>query len=420
MRRRDDSGSVMLALLGILVISSVLLVVTSTAIVGQVQARHDTAFEQTLHAAEIGLDAMTAKVRSNPFATSMAALDDTDPTTGIHYHAVATPTLNAAGASTGAWTVNASGKYTGPQGKLITRQIRAKVTTGTIFDFAAFGKTLVNFNGNGGGSAVDSYDSSAANGSAVCNTDGVSRVDYGTQGTLMCYPKGAGSIATEGSLFIKGGDAAHIDSIDIYWAKDHVTDPLPDAQGYCNGIPATCGLPALTYHREKIDLPTADICKNGIGGGSVANTGNAALAPNAVYSYTDVTVTPTLISRLSEANSRLIICFNGSLNIPSTTLNGTTAADGHLVPRPPGSLIFMSTPRTSGNPQVNLGKQGSLSAAIYAPNADCNVDNHYDLYGSLICNSIGASSGMNVHYDVALANLQVDLPVTVSDWVELH
>jgi hypothetical protein len=118
---------------------------------------------------------------------------------------------------------------------------------------------------------------------------------------------------------------------------------------------------------------------------------------------------------------------------PLVPLNSTVAnlVPLRLDPRPPSTLLLVSTCNSatgqapcSNTPTINFGlglsTETSLSAVVYAPNAACSANGHVDLYGVLVCDTVTANSGVNVHYDAQLGSLAFDRPVTISGWHEVH
>jgi len=133
------------------------------------------------------------------------------------------------------------------------------------------------------------------------------------------------------------------------------------------------------------------------------------------------------------ASSGITLCFNSSLFIPSLGAAGVTVPWNSTVysalpleyaPRPPSTLTFIDTATSYGTSTIYLGDglnpETAISAVIYAPYANCVVNGHLDLYGTLICGSITAHDGVTVHYDKELATLATDKTVTVSNWHEVH
>jgi hypothetical protein len=300
-----------------------------------------------------------------------------------------------------------------------------------------FGNTALNL-GTNGPSAVDRYDSAVS--SDVCTTSGASASMSDTD-TRMCTHAAQpyGAAVTDGPLTMRYADLSNMSSVSVFNAPaPGFTDPA--ATGACAGdasIQAACGTTIPTHH-DRLDFQTSSICSQGIGAGAVAYTGTTALAANAVYSFTNVTMNATAIANLANVSgSQIIICFNGTLTIPAgLSLNSTLACSAVTTPsctpsrydpRPPSSLLLISTSGGSGTPAVSLGggssSETSASAVIYAPNADCTSTGHVDVYGLLVCGSVAAQGGVDVHYDTEIDRLSTtadfDRPVKVSGWREL-
>jgi hypothetical protein len=100
-----------------------------------------------------------------------------------------------------------------------------------------------------------------------------------------------------------------------------------------------------------------------------------------------------------------------------------TAVPLTYAPRPPSTLMLIDT-STSSSSTITIGdginQETALSAVIYAPHATCTMSGHVDLYGAMICGSVNAPSGINVHYDQQLKTSTTMQTVTVSNWREVH
>jgi hypothetical protein len=204
----------------------------------------------------------------------------------------------------------------------------------------------------------------------------------------------------------------------------------PTATGKCGGDTGVCSAVGgqVQLNQERLEYPLSSLCANGIGGGATAFDGSTVLAANTVYSFSDVTLSANAVADLGNvANSRIVICFNGTLTLPPLVPLNSTPAPGHpltLNPRPPTTLVLIST--AGDNPVVsfgaNLPDETAVSAVIYAPNATCTGTGHVDVYGVLICKSVTAPGGLDVHYDTQVdtfGNSMFDRSVTVSHWHEI-
>lgn len=70
------------------------------------------------------------------------------------------------------------------------------------------------------------------------------------------------------------------------------------------------------------------------------------------------------------------------------------------------------------SPFARCGCGGGLRQVVYAPDATCSATAHVDLYGLMVCGTISAPSGSDVHYDTQVGSIPFDQPVTVSSWRE--
>jgi hypothetical protein len=428
MIRRNDEGSIVMAMLAIVVVTGLLTLGLATILSSHLAARHDVAFESALTGAERGLDELIAQAKANPTAASFPAITGTAGS-GTTYSA-------SASAVSGGWLVDSTGTATN-EGRTVTRHIQATVSVGDLLSVPLFGKTSLNL-GSTGPSAVDRYDSAVS--SDVCTTSGAT-ASMSDSDTRMCTHavQSFGPAVTDGPLTMRSVDLSSMSGVSIFNTPvPGFTDP--DATGACVGDAGVCAAVGTTVvtHHERLDFPLSSVCAQGIGAGAVSYSGTTALAANAVYSFTNVTMNATAIANLANvAGSQIIICFNGTLTIPAgLSLNSTvkcspvttpSCTPSRSNPRPPSTLLLISTSGGASTPAVSLGggssSETSLSAVVYAPNANCTATGHVDVYGLLVCGSVTASGGVDVHYDTQIDQLSAtagfDRPVTVSGWREL-
>jgi len=75
------------------------------------------------------------------------------------------------------------------------------------------------------------------------------------------------------------------------------------------------------------------------------------------------------------------------------------------------------------NTQLNMTGNAAFTGVIYAPSANLKLggggNNHYDLVGSTVTQTVTMNGHMNFHYDEALKDWGPDLGYVVSDWNEL-
>jgi hypothetical protein len=436
-----ENGNVLLAMFGLLALASVSTVILARLVSSEKVSRHDVAFEQSLQGAEAGLDLMAAQIQANPLSSSFSPVTGSVAATGATY------TVTASGAN-GAWTVTAKGTQTYAQ-STVSRTLTETVTVGNLLNVPLFADTNLTLGGGSGKSGVDTYSSAVS--SDVC-ANGGSQVSMlqaiGVPDLRMCTPAtpGLGAAATNGTFSAVGTDVSNLAEADIYNAPASGVSN-PDATGRCVGDTGTCASANVVTRTDRLTYPLANVCQSGIGGGATAYDGSFALAANAVYSFSNVTLNATAVANLANlAGSQIVICFSGDLDlVPAVPLNSTPSSTNllDLNPRPPSTLLLISTsgacPTSSPvytcisngtGPRVNFGLNPalgstlsvlptSLSAVVYAPNAQCTASGHVDVYGAVVCGALTAPSGFNVHYDTQLGNMSFTRPVTVSSWREI-
>lgn len=426
-RRNGEQGSIMLALLGIVIVTSVVTVGLATVVSGQVHSRHDTAFAEALTGAETGLDSMVSRIKAAPGLLSHDSISGTNSATGATYR-------TSAANNGGTWVVDSVGSSTMPNGSVVTREVQEDVTINGLYSVPLFGDSTLTM---GTGSGVNEYDS-GSNGSSV-PTVCAALPDTGVLGlatTTMCLPpiSSTGPAATNGNLTMVGTDVASFSQVNI--DDSAVTGYTnPDAKGTCIGDAAACASTSVVRSTSALSYPASTACSSGIGVNASAISGSNYLAAGAVYNVTgNLTLNTAVTANLSNLSSSAItLCFSTNLLIPSLGAAGVTVPWNSYVysalpldytPRPPSTLMLIDTATSASSSTITIGDglnpETALSGVIYAPNATCVVSGHLDLYGAMICGSVSAPGGISVHYDKQLAGSTAEQTVTVSNWREVH
>ena len=413
LRPRDDQGNIVLALLGILIITSIIAVTMTQVVIGAKLSRHDRNRQLALTAAETGLSRMVTLVKAAPYASAVSPVSGSDSSTSTSWSATAS-------GGSGHWVVKAVGSATGSASP-VTRTLTQQVDVTDLLAHPLFGVTSLTV-GGGAASSVDTYDSAAD--SSVCSATGTASTMGSTSTTRMCThaSPAQGRAGTNGPLTFPSASLGNVDGLDVY-AAGVPGYPSSAATGSCAGDATTCASGKVATSPSGLSFPLSSQCANGIGAGAAAYDGSLALAANAVYSFTDVTLNATAIANLANlSGSTLVICFSGTLDVvPTVPVNSTvqTLLPLRLAPRAPSTLVLIST---SGTPKVRLNAgltlPSSLSAVVYAPNAACTASAHVDLYGALVCGTVSAPAGIDVHYDTEVGKMPFDQPVSVSRWRE--
>ena len=134
---RDDQGSIMLAIVGIFILTMVASVGLAAVANGQKQARHDNTFAVALHNANSALDVMVAKIKDLPGSATSQTL----PNTTLYKNVTATPVLNpddTGNPGSTSWSLSATGIST-TQKNTIYRIVEETVTIAHAYRTPVYG-----------------------------------------------------------------------------------------------------------------------------------------------------------------------------------------------------------------------------------------------------------------------------------------
>lgn len=249
------------------------------------------------------------------------------------------------------------------------------------FDYAAFGKDSVTFQGGG---TTDSFDSSigpyastvTATGGNVCtNGTAAGAVQVGGAGTAIngdvCVGAG-GSTAT--SINTSGGATYGSGSVQTTnQTLTSVTIPSPFGANLGN---LACGAACSPTPGNTYGSVTANGSIMTIGAGTyvfdslklVAGAQISVTGAAIIYIRTDLDLSGGAISNLSGKAS---------------------------------DLVFMVGPLC---PTVKLTGGAAAAFAVYAPDSDITVSGGGDVYGAIVGKTVKVTGGGDIHYDRALAN----------------
>ena len=197
MRRdlHEDQGSIILALLGIVILTTVASVGLADVINGQTQTRHDNTFAQSLDNASSGLDAMVSYIKNNP-AAGLTGLTETLPSSTTYKNVTAKPTLTidtTGNPASTTWNLSATGIAT-VQGRSVYRTIDERVTIAHTYRTPVYGAQGLQL---GQGSSINDYDPTAT---ASSTTDSLSNTILPGLTTTVPIPNnGTPGAATVGS-----------------------------------------------------------------------------------------------------------------------------------------------------------------------------------------------------------------------------
>ena len=117
--------------------------------------------------------------------------------------------------------------------------------------------------------------------------------------------------------------------------------------------------------------------------------------------------------------SALTVYTNGNINAVGNGLaNGSPVGEN-----PPSSLQIYGTTVAPSTQTIDVGGNGKLYAAIYAPEAILTMVGggaHGGMYGAVVAKTVSFTGGADFHFDEALAKLSSTNPFGVSRWKELQ
>jgi hypothetical protein len=367
-RTGDDRGSMMVALMGILLVTVAVTATMGMILTTQQSTRHDNRFVDAGQASDAGVQQAYFAISELPKSSTQTALNGSSTIGGTAY----TYTATRASGTAIEWTVTSTATKTA--GATTTRTVTATVAQTPVFTLAAFGEHYLNFNGNN---------------------------------TAVSYPTtGMGYVGSNGTLDLLG-NSTHVDGLTLY---DWQNNPDP---ARCTGA----GCPSAS-NTSTINTPLntdqaagstgfiqaqIDACK---AAGPLTAFVGSSIAPKADGS-------PYCFSSFNADSDNFVV--TGSPSDPPVRIfvDGGDVTLGDMnhsnvnndVPAAPTSirLQIYSTGTT-----VSMYNQSVLAAAIYAPNASCGgvtANSGSDFYGSVICKVIDNVGGWTFHFDTRLASI---------------
>ena len=260
------------------------------------------------------------------------------------------------------------------------------------FDFAAFAKNQIDFQGNGG---TDSFDSSLSSDSFdsslgayalthTCSLD----ADIGTNSTAagaVNVQSNAAEICGDVSIGAGGNTTTVVvgnGNIDGTKSTQGTNLDLPDVT-----VPV---LPNAATFDRAFSNEAASLTSGKTRGIVSCKNGSLTLAPGQ-YVMTSLSLTSGCQLNISGKTE---IYFTGTLDLQGGAIANATGVPSNL-------MLYGSATATS----ATLQGGGSADFAIYAPSASCTLQGNADIFGALVCNSVHVQGNAHVHYDRALRNV---------------
>jgi Tfp pilus assembly protein PilX len=362
--RGDETGSMMLAMLAVLIVGGLTAIVAATIVQGQSSTRRDRDFTGAVHVAEAGAQEGLFRISGGFVTPSSTPAPVAGSVGGAAYSWTACPVTTAGActaSATGRWRVTSIGTLRG-----VDRIVELYAEQRNPFTTGLYAETKIHLTGSG---EVRSYNGSTYSGSGT----GRGRVQSG--GSLQ--PAGMHSSIDEqiANTPLNLASAAEMKFID-----DRLTACgaiLPDWSS-SQSLPAAVSTSPPTY------------CLN-------SATFNTNWTPPAggVVLY--------VRNGVSFQSKRLVNCANCA---------GTSMPD----PMPNSANLQIFSAGTS----VTFQKGARVGGAIYAPRADCRGAQSMPdvrVYGSLVCGTVKTNGQFSLYYDERLGAVRTGTLRTTS-WTE--
>lgn len=300
----------------------------------------------------------------------------------------------------------------------VSRRVEAIVSPVSAFDQAIMAVGTLNLTDQD--IIIDSYDSR----SSLKSTNGLYDVtkrqengDIATDGQIL----NAGNAHVYGDVSTNSGTATGVANVTGLQRNDFYYDPIPvSAPSWPSVNPspmivsgsatlqgnATQGSAASRYVLSSVTMSGNDV---------LTLNGNADGSPSYVEIYItgDVNVTGNA-QVVVQPGVKAKIYFSGNFNIAG---NGVVNSNEQ-----PGDLLFYGiTPTDNTSRTFALGGNSLLSAAVYAPAYDVQINNggtRGSVYGSFVGKTVTMNGVTDLHYDEALGSGGTVAGYRIVSWFE--
>ena len=388
----DEQGSMVIALLAVIVTSGIMLSITASAIAGHRAVNFDRDHIRVVQGADAGVEEVLYRLDHPDPAQRLVP-----PTVVTEANAVQAGDarywyeVEAIPGVTSQWLVKSHAKV-GPNN--VRRNVSAIVAQPQPFQMAAFADSHLVLRG---GNSANSYNASAWN-------------------------TGQGTLGSNGAITLNGSVTADDAELHDYDAAPDPTRCTSNGNAICAGFEAVGPETDVTSPEALgfIDDVTATVTPY-CPATKVAFTGTSLEARDQPYCFTtmtlsaDFTVTgdPTkkALVYLTNPGTAATFAVSNKAKVNCASCTGTTG------PRPDASRLQIFTKSVG---PIRIGNHSNVAASIFAPRATCggNPSNAgANFYGSMVCAIITNQGAWSFHYDDRLSDVGVG-GWTVRRWAE--
>lgn len=388
-RFRDETGSMMMALLATIVVGGLVVSFLAMVATSQRVTRHDRDFQQAIHVSEAHMQEALTKIGhddedgSEPVGTTLCAPDSTCPSDGSDRH------YEAEKIDPNTWQATSWGRVGGS-----TRKLEAVISRTPTFPVGAFGDKGVDLTGS---VTVASYNSNTQTWKADCNNDGID--DYGTcNGTISTNHKvKADSGSSCADVINLNGPHASVDNTVYRCDFDENPDSTQPAVQNGAADAATNSLEVVKAGIQECDASGEwqKIWRASDHGGTLNGDGdgldNNRLCVNDLEFDEDTT-----------ASEKTRIYVTGKVSVGKHVevncdgCNGDGLGDDSPLPSAQNVQIY------SDGPHFGVGNHSKVAAVIYAPKANCGgspSNAQAAVYGAMVCNHLQNQGGWSFYFD---------------------
>ncbi|MGZ5002548.1 MAG: DUF7305 domain-containing protein, partial [Chthoniobacterales bacterium] len=302
----------------------------------------------------------------------------------------------------------------------VSRRIEAIVRPVSSFDQAIMAVGSLDL--NNANIVVDSYDSRDPNKSTNGLYDAAKRQQNGnvaTDGNLL----NAGSAHIYGDVSTNAGTATGIGNVTGVVRTDFYQDPIPVGAPSWPSINPSPAVVNGTTNLAANNVEGSASSRYIVSGISLAGNQTLTLTGNAdgitttyieVYVTGDVTATGNA-QIILQPGVKAKLYFAGNVSIAGNGVVNTNNQPGDL-------MMYGITPSSpSTTPSFALGGNALLSAAVYAPNFNVQINNggtRGTVYGSFVGKSVEMVGVTDLHYDEALGSGGIINNYKIVSWFE--
>ena len=379
-RLSDERGSMVVALMAVIVTSGLMVALTASTVAGHRGVNFDRDHVRVVQGADAGVEHALDKLRTSNGVAPPNVLEGAPLTAGdatFWYEIVPSPTL------TNAFLVKSHARI----GSDTVRDVTAEVAQPRPFQLAAFADNQLTLRG---GNSANSFSSVAA---GAWNT-------------------GEGNIGSNGTITLNGNVTADDAELHDFDANANLTRCTSNGNTVCSGVdtigPETdvTSEVATGFIDDAFVTPSPAPGACGTPANFVAFTGTTLAARPEPYCFTTMTLSANFT--VSGTGNAYVYLYNQgagtTFGVTNKLLVNCPSCTGTGGPRPVPARLQIFTKSVGG---IKIGNHSHVAASIFAPRATCggNPSNAgANFYGSMVCGLITNQGAWSFHYDDQLRN----------------